>query len=271
MPSAGDQICSSGHVNPLFGASLVIDFASLVIPFLDIPALFSLIYDAIGVVVLDSTSLCTNPPRYPGDPSLQDVVDFTTDPTAAATIREKYLQLGLYSAFGYYCICDTFTPPNVVVAPPPPFPTSTPPIPSKNTPPDLTCNLSGIANKLNGIYALLNLILATVGPQSYSLGTSHTVSGEGEFSVSGIVGCITHPLSYAPGTGYLTGDPTRFFDTGTIAFGDSNGWYPRNPNLHDPQFHVHAPTGTTRIGFTCGRVTSMEITELLPQVLYQGN
>lgn len=82
---------------------------------------------------------------------------------------------------------------------------------------------------------------------------------------------ICHALSYAPGVGYEVTDPPRFYDAGWIAFGDANGWYARQANIHDPQFHVQAPVDVTKVGFSCGMVTSMEITELIPAVIYRGN
>jgi len=271
MPSAGDQICTSGTVNPGVAASIILDFAALAIPGVDIPAAFGIIFDALGIFTYTTSALCSNPPRYPGDPSFQDLIDWYTNPLSQPALALKYQQWALYQLYPIYCTCSTFVSPITSYPPGPSMPTGTPPLPSQNTPPDLTCSLSEVSNKLNSIIALLRLLLATVGPQTYSLGTSHTVSGEGEISVSGVVGCITHPLSYAPGVGYEVSDPTRYFDVGSIAFGDSNAWYERRLNIHDPQFHTGAPTGTTRIGFTCGLVTSMEITELLPAVIYQGN
>jgi hypothetical protein len=271
MPNPGDQICSHGTVNSGVAATILIDFAALVIPGIDIPAAFSLILDGIGAITLVTTDLCANPPRYPGDPSLSDLVAWTTDPLSQPALAQKYTQWVIYNLYPVYCTCTTLVPPNTSYPPSPVMPTGSPPLPSQSNPLDLTCNLSQLTNKLNAIYALLRLIAATVGPQGYSLGTPHTVTGVGEFTVSGIVGVVTHALSYAPGTGYVPSDPTRFYDTGFIAFGDGNGWYARRPNLHDPQFHTGAPTGVTRVGFDCGMVTSLEITELLPVVLYTGN
>jgi hypothetical protein len=270
MPSAGDQWCSHGTVNSGAAAYAVIDATAALPPPLDIPGIFSIIFSALGVVSIATSDLCSNPPRYPGDPSFQDVVDWS-EPLKQPAVAEKYLQLLIYYVWPQFCTCDTFVPPATVYPPPPVFPTPAPALPSQTNPLDLTCNLSAITSKLNSILGLLRLIAATVGPQSYELGNTHTVTGTGEITVSGIVGCVTHALSYAPGIGYVLSDPTRFFEAGFIAFGDSNGWYARQPNIHDPQFHTGLPTGITRIGFDCGMVTSMEITELLPVVLYQGN
>lgn len=270
MPAAGDQVCTSGTPNVGAAAFAIID-ATAALPFpADIPGIFSLILTAVGVISLVTSDLCANPPRYPGDPSMQDVIDFGNNVNHDAIVA-KYRQLLIYYAWPLYCNCTSLVPPNIVFPPPPPFPTGTPALPTQSNPLDITCSISALESRLNGILALLSLIAARVGPQSYTLAASHTVSGAGELSVSGIVGVICHALSYAPGVGYDASDPTRFYDAGWITFGDDNAWYPRQQNIHDPQFHVSAPTGTTRVGYSCGMVTSMEITELIPLLLYEGN
>jgi hypothetical protein len=184
---------------------------------------------------------------------------------------QKYTQLLIYFAWPQFCTCSTFVSPYVAYPAPPTLPANPPSLPSQSTPLDVTCSFSDLYNKLNAMQGLLRLILATVGPHTYMLGNTHTVSGKGELTVSGIMGVITHPLSYAPGVGYELDDPPRYFETGWMAFGDSNGWYEHRRMLHDPQFHIGIPTGVTKLGYTCELVTSLEITELIPSVLYQGN
>ena len=270
MPAEGDQWCSAGTPNVGAAAQIVLDFAFLVIPGLDIPAAFELITSAIGVTVFATSALCSDPPRYPGDPTFQDLIDWGNNQHHDA-IRAKYLQLLIYYAWPSFCTCTTFVSPITVYPPPPVFPGSPPALPSQSTPLDLTCNLSDVSSKLNAILGLLNLILATVGPQSYTIGASHTVTGTGELSISGLVGVLTHAISYAPGVGYNINDPVRYFDTGYVAFGDANGWYRHRPIIHDPQFHLVDTSGMTRVGYDAGMATSLEITELLPHVIYQGN
>jgi hypothetical protein len=270
MPSPGDQWCSSGSPNVGAAVLAIIDATAILPPPFDVPGLFSLILSAVGVVSLATSDLCADPPRYPEDPSLQDIVDWSIW-TNQPRLIQKYTQLAIYYAWPLYCTCNTYVPPAAVYPPPPVFPTTGPPLPTQSNPLDITCSFSALQSRLNGILALLNLIAARVGPQSYTLGNTHTVSGDGELSVSGIVGVICHALSYAPGVGYEVTDPPRFYDAGWIAFGDANGWYARQANIHDPQFHVQAPVDVTKVGFSCGMVTSMEITELIPAVIYRGN
>lgn len=270
MPSAGDQICSSGTVNAGIGVQILLDLGALVIPGVDIPAAFNLITSALGVAVLVTTDFCSNPPRYPGDPTLQDLVDWGNN-VNHDRIVQKYQQLLLYNYWPVVCTCTTYIPPNIVFPPGPAFPGGSPPLPSQSQPLDLTCTLSLNDNKLNQILALLNLVLATVGPQSHTIGTPHTVTGTGEIPVSGIVGVITHGLSYYPGVSYELSDPPRYFDTGWIAFGDSDGWYEHKRIVHDPQYHIVPTTGITKVGYDAGMTSSLEITELLPRVLYVGN
>lgn len=270
MPSPGDQWCSSGTPNVGAAVLAIIDATAVLPPPLDLPGIFSLILTGVGVISLTTSALCSNPPRYPSDPTLQDIVDWQ-DPFLKPALVEKYSQLAVYYAWPLYCTCNTYVPPATVYPAPPVFPTTGPPQPNQVSPLDLTCSISALESRLNAILGLLNLIAATVGPHSYSLGTSHTVSGTGEIAVSGIVGCIATALSASPGQGEVISDPTRYYDGGFVAFGDANAWYARQANIHSPQFHTGAVPGITRIGYDTGMVTSMEITELLPVVIYQGN
>lgn len=270
MPAPGDQWCSSGTPNLGAATLAIIDATAALPPPFDIPGLFSLILTGVGVISLVTSDLCANPPRYPGDPTLQDLVDWQ-NPFNRPALIGKYTQLVIYIAWPLYCTCNTFVPPAIIYPPPPVFPTTGPALPTQSNPLDITCSISALESRLNGIMVLLNLIAARVGPEAYTLGNTHTVSGTGEITTSGIFGVICHALSYAPGSGFTPSDPTRFYQAGYIAFGDANGWYARQPNIHDPQFHVGFPVGGTRIGFDTGMVTSMEITELLPQLVYQGN
>jgi hypothetical protein len=115
-----------------------------------------------------------------------------------------------------------------------------------------------------GLYQLVSLIAMATGAMSYTLGPSHTISGVGELSVSGIIGIIVDGLTFAPGTGFDTSDPARIFDLGFVAFGNSNGWEARRPVWHAPQIYLGATPGISRIGYNCGMATSVEITELVP-------
>jgi hypothetical protein len=265
VPTAGDVWCAHGTPKVGVGAEVFIDAVELggTALFGDAFSAVEPILSFIGTVALNAGNFCASPPVYPGDPDPSDLPNFFNDSTRQAVI-DKYTTWLKFYAFANFCTCDTFQPPYVAPPAPPVIPTGWPAQPQLCTPQDLTTMLATIRSQLQQVLLLEQLIAARVGPLNYTLGNTHTVSGLVEITVSGIVGVITHALSYAPGVGFSTSDPTRFFDAGTVAFGDSNGWHARTHIWHDPQLFLPAPTGTIKVGIDCQMVTSLEVTELLP-------
>lgn len=263
MPSPGDQWCSSGHVNATTPANLVLGVADFLALLADAPLAVTFILEQLTLVPLISSEFCGVGAVYPGDPVAQDLTDIL-NPLTAGSIIDKYKGLILYYAWPVYCVCDTLVPPNTGQPAPPAWPTDTQTPTNLCSPVDMTNQLNAIQALENTLYTLLSLVAMRVGALPFSLGDQHTVSGEGEISVSSIIGVLVDGLTFAPGTGQDTADPVRVYTDGWIAFGNSSGWEARFTWKHTPQIFLGATPFTSKIGFTCGMGTSVKITELLP-------
>jgi len=263
MPSAGDQWCSAGHAQPGVAPNLVLGVADFLLLLADAPLAVLNLVGMLGFIPLATHDFCLTGAVYPGDPVDSDFTD-VLDPSKTQTVLAKYLGLLLYYAWPHYCVCDTLTPPFVARPAPPSWQTGSDSPTNLCSPADFASQFNALQNQLASIYSLVSLIAMATGAMSYQLGPSHTVSGNGELSVSGVIGVIVTGLTFAPGTGFDTDDPARIYDIGFIAFGNSNGWEARKPVWHAPQIYLGATPGISRIGYSSGMATSVEITELLP-------
>lgn len=263
MPSPGDQWCSAGHKIPTAPPNVVLSIADLLLSLADAPLAVLNLVAGLQLIPLITDEYCSVGAVYPGDPTSDDFTAILNPATAGAVI-DKYIGLAKYYAWPQYCVCDTFVSPYTAQPAPPAWPTGTYTPTNLCSPVDLSQQLNGLLQQLANLWTLVSLIAMRTGAMSYVLGDAHTVSDEGELSVSGILGVLVDGLTFAPGTGFDEADPARIYDIGWIALGNSDGWQARQPIWHAPQFFLGATPGISRIGFTCGMATSVRITELLP-------
>jgi hypothetical protein len=232
----------------------------------DAPLAVTFLIEQLSLIPLITSEFCSVGAVYPGDPLASDAVDIL-NPALSGQIKDKYIGLIKYYAWPQYCVCDTLVPPNIGQPAPPIWPTDTQTPAALCSPADLTNQLASILGQINSLWVLVSLIAMRTGAMSYSLSTTHTVSGNGELSVSGDIGVLVDGLTFQPGTGEQVSDPTRVYWEGWIAFGNSDGWEPRHQLVHDPQIVLGLTPGFTKIGYVCGNATSVRITELVPSPL----
>lgn len=242
---------------------MVLGVADFLLLLADAPLAVLNLVGMLGFIPLVTHDFCATGAVYPGDPVDSDFTD-VLDPSKTQTVLSKYVALIEYYAWPHYCVCDTLVPPNTGQPAPPSWP-STPPTPTNLcSPVDLASQFNALQNQLASLYQLVSLVAMGTGSMPYMLGPSHSVSGTGELSVAAIIGLVVTGLTYAPGTGFDNSDPARLYDIGWITFGNSDGWKPRVPIWHTPQFFLGATPGITKVGYDCGMATSVEIVELVP-------
>jgi hypothetical protein len=263
VPAAGDQWCSSGHKLPLAPVNIVLGVADFLLFLADAPMAFQFLLGQLTLIPIITTEFCATGAVYPGSPLASDVTDIL-DPAKAGAIIDKYIGLIKYAAWPAYCTCDILVPPNTGQPARPVFPTGTYTPTNLCSPVDLTAQLNAIQLLEQNLYGLVSLIAMRVGAMTYTLDTAHTVSGTGELTVSGDIGVLVDSVTFLPGVGYDTSDPSRIYQKGWITFGNSNGWEPRRPIWHDPQIFLGMTTNFTKIAYDCGFATSVQITELIP-------
>lgn len=114
--------------------------------------------------------------------------------------------------------------------------------------------LSGIDNAtLQSILTLVTLIQRQVAPFAYVTRATHSgLTGHGELSVQGLIGCkviITDAIAGTIGT--ELGDPEVDFGLGWINWGNPDGWLPRQFLGHVDNLSYPANAGAhTRIGYS---------------------
>lgn len=119
--------------------------------------------------------------------------------------------------------------------------------------------------KLDSIMDLVTLLQRQLIPFAFIDGPSHTVSGDGHFSIStslvGVRVVLDTPLPSAIGS--VSGDPVRLFDAGFVSLGDADGWFATR-GLHQlttnwtPRFAA----AVTEVGYSIAPGITAHITEL---------
>jgi hypothetical protein len=154
-----------------------------------------------------------------------------------------------------------------------PPPLQNPVLPVIPTKPTLPCDSTTLCNLNWSVVEYINASLGVTNntnvvvntfpvAHSYQLGTSHVVAGDGELVVSGDIGALVQITSTDPSTGLDVTDPTRYFDTGFITFGNVDGWQESSRVVHQYQVFTTDLQGVSRIGYSTQKA-HWTITELV--------
>lgn len=111
----------------------------------------------------------------------------------------------------------------------------------------------------------VTLIQRQAVPFGYVAGAVHTgLTGNGSFSVSGLLGCKVDMTTIPPSYGSAVGAPTEHFDLGFVTFGTPDG-YPSSQRLdHQPTFFLPARCSAyTELAYTLAPGVAATITELV--------
>lgn len=118
---------------------------------------------------------------------------------------------------------------------------------------------------LDQILAMVRLIQRQAVPFSYVASTPHAgLSGEGEISVQGLIGCRILLTSIPSNVGIEDGDPLTYWQAGWIRWGNADGFAERSHISASPQVSFPSDAGQfTRIGYTLSPGVVATITELV--------
>lgn len=157
----------------------------------------------------------------------------------------------------------------------PPPDITVPPSPTQDCGSDTICAITWLINRntQNNIQynnstnsTVTNIAIGSTGVgtvQKYVTGDSHSVSGIGTISVGTVVGVLVQLGALADGTGLVVSDPTRYFDTGWVAFGNAEGFTAAERVEHASQVFLTSLQDVTTIGFNTERAATWTITELV--------
>jgi hypothetical protein len=218
----------------------------------------------LEVVAVD----CSANPTVPPDVTDGDFIAGTFIPNPGGL--GKLLAIFQYGLWSVYCECVPAVSPN----PPPNPPTPLTP-PTKVTGPGqpiIVCDNQNPCQTLNQIVQILTTLSINInrplfaGPSlSYAMGTRHAnLSGDGQFSVSGILGLVAQLTVIPPRVGLEVGDPNRIWDVGWINVGTVDGWHTRawisaNPWMYFP---VDMPN-MTEVGYSIPADVRLDLVELV--------
>ena len=117
---------------------------------------------------------------------------------------------------------------------------------------------------LNQINQTVTLVQRQIAPFSYVAGTVHAgLSGNGQFSVTGILGLAVHVTTLPSRVGADSGDPNTIFEVGWINTGTSDGWGPRQFISSNPFILRPISGDTTLVGYSIPADVVVSITELI--------
>jgi hypothetical protein len=101
-------------------------------------------------------------------------------------------------------------------------------------------------------------------PFAYVPGNSHSsLSGNGEFSVQGILGLLIELASVPGRAGELAGHPETIYSVGWVNVGTADGWLTKHVVEHSPMLVLDVPGTVTRVGYSLPSDVSATITELV--------
>lgn|GEM_PF-2685651 len=127
-------------------------------------------------------------------------------------------------------------------------------------PPDPT-----ILQRLDALFTLVTLMQRQSVPFAYRRGTPHPgITGNGEITVSGLIGCIVTLTTIPSNVGLQDGDPLVYWEAGWINWGHTDGFTKREFISASPQTSFPSPAGQyTRIGYSLQPGVVATITELV--------
>jgi hypothetical protein len=125
--------------------------------------------------------------------------------------------------------------------------------------------LTDVSGGLQELRELVTLIQRQEVPFGFVDGTPHPgLTGEGQLTVSGLLGIRVDLTTIPAYVGRIDGTPTVYFDVGYVALGTTTGFQRRDIIRHDPQFIWSGEAGLfTRVGYTFPPGVVATITELL--------
>jgi len=101
-------------------------------------------------------------------------------------------------------------------------------------------------------------------PFAYVPGHTHpSLSGNGEFSVQGILGLLIELASVPGRAGELAGHPETIYSVGWVNVGTADGWLTKHVVEHSPMLVLDVPGTVTRVGYSLPSDVSATITELV--------
>ena len=120
-------------------------------------------------------------------------------------------------------------------------------------------------NSLQALMQLVTLIQRQTAPFSYVLGTAHAgLSGNGSFSVQGLLGCKVQIDAFSSQVGLEGGDPDVVWQGGWINWGNADGVSPRQFIASSPMVSLPTAAGQfTSVHYSLPPGVVVTITELV--------
>jgi len=118
---------------------------------------------------------------------------------------------------------------------------------------------------LDRILGMVTLIQRQQVPFAYVYGSNHTaLSGDGELSVSGLLGVSVDVTTLPASYGVADGTPETHFGLGYINLGTDDGWTSARSIDHDGTLLLPSAAGVfTRIGYSLSAGVVVDIRELV--------
>lgn len=139
--------------------------------------------------------------------------------------------------------------------------------------PKITCDPTNPCETFNYIVNILAQIQTSISynryappMMKYQTGTRHVgLSGDGQFSVSGILGVVAQFTTLPPRVGVSIGDPNRIWEVGWINVGTDDGWHTRAWMTANPwMFYPPDMPNMTQIGYSVPHDVVVDLVELVP-------
>jgi len=118
---------------------------------------------------------------------------------------------------------------------------------------------------LDLILKMVTLIQRQSTAFGYVYGTNHTgLTGDGSFSVSGLIGVSVDVTALAPSYGVAAGTPETLYDLGFVTLGTADGWSVSRRIDHDGSLVIPPNAGLfTEVGYTVSPGVTIDIRELV--------
>jgi hypothetical protein len=118
---------------------------------------------------------------------------------------------------------------------------------------------------LDAIYRLVSLIQRQSAPFAYVQGNAHTgLTGNGEITVSEVLGMKLQPGALPPDAGVVLGDPDTLWLDSWINWGNADGWTAREFLRASPHLSLPPLAGQfTRLGYSLRPGLVVDATELV--------